>query len=216
MRSTLTTERLTLRPLTFDDAAWFSSYAGAPEIARMTGSVTTPLPLLSAEFWIMHKLSRVQRGLAYPYVMELGGEPIGMIDAFKRGPDAALELGYSMMPDYWGHGYMYEACEAVIAEAASRLGAARIIAGVFTDNPASLRLLRKLGFTAARSHEQWFSMGRMEKAKGVTLTLDIKAGQTLYEPRAGEIGSNPPSPIEETAPACSHDLLAPDKIAMRA
>ena len=180
MKQRLTTDRLTLRPLTLNDAAWFAGYAGAPEVARMTGSVTTGLTEMAAEFWIIRKLARQENRLAYPYVIEHEGERIGMIDLFKRSEDSALEIGYSMMPDYWGHGYMYEACDAIIEEARKTLGATRIVAGVFIDNPASLRLLRKLGFTAARTHEEWFSMGRMEKAKGVTLTLelpDLQQGQ---------------------------------------
>jgi len=44
-------------------------------------------------------------------------EPIGIVDLFKRSEDSALEIGYSMVPDYWGLGFMYEACEAVIEEA---------------------------------------------------------------------------------------------------
>ena len=177
MKKILETERLILRPLTLEDAAWFAGYAGAPEIARMTGSVTTGMSAMEAEFWIMRNLSRQDRGLANIYVMENKGVPIGMVDLFKRTEDSALEIGYSMMPDYWGLGFMYEACQAVIEDARVTLGARRIIAGVFIDNPASLRLLRKLGFTAARTHEEWFSMGRMEKAKGVTLALEIPAIQ---------------------------------------
>lgn len=173
MQQTLTTERLTLRPLKVTDAAWFAGYAGAAEVARQTGSVTVGMTEMAAEFWILRKLAHHDNRLAYPYVIMHGDEPIGMVDLFKRGEDSALEIGYSLMPNYWGLGFMHEACEAVIAEAKRTLGAKRIIAGVFIDNPASLKLLRKLGFTAARSHEQWFSMGRMEKAKGVTLTLEL-------------------------------------------
>ena len=195
MKDKLKTQRLTLRPLNVADAAWFASYAGAPEIARMTGSVTTGLTEMAAEFWIIRKLARQSNRLAYPYVMELEGAPIGMIDLFKRSEDSALEIGYSMMPEYWGHGYMYEACEAVIEEGKRALGAKRIIAGVFIDNPASLRLLHKLGFTAARTHEEWFSMGRMEKAKGVTLTLEIPHLQH----RQKDEGLSPPSRQEHSS-----------------
>jgi len=177
MRQLLTTDRLTLRPLTFEDAAWFSAYAGQPEVARMTGSVTTNMTELEAEFWVMRKLARQERGLAHIYVIEHSGPAqgttrIGIVDLFKRSQDSALEIGYSLAPEYWGQGFMIEACKAVIKEAKRTLGAARIIAGVFADNPASIRLLIKLGFTSADTHEEWFSMGRMEKAKGVTLTLD--------------------------------------------
>jgi len=98
MKDTLKTQRLTLRPLNVADAAWFASYAGAPEIARMTGSVTTGLTEMA-------------------------------------------------------------------------------------------------GFTAARTHEEWFSMGRMEKAKGVTLTLEIPHLQH----RQKDEGLSPPSRQEHSS-----------------
>lgn len=173
MRPIIETDRLYLRPLQLSDAKWFASYAGAPEVARMTGSITTGISEMEAEFWIMRNLSRQKRGLAYIYVIEHDGAPIGIVDLFKRTEDAALEIGYSLMPEHWGKGYMYEACVAMIAEARDSLGATRIIAGVFADNPGSIRLLVKLGFTAAKTSELWFSMGRMEKARGVTLTLEL-------------------------------------------
>ena len=198
MKQTLKTDRLTLRPLKLTDAAWFAGYAGAPEVARMTGSITVGITEMEAEFWIMRNLSRQDRGLAYPYVMMHGDDPIGIVDLFKRTEDSALEIGYSMAPDYWGLGFMYEACEAVIDEAKRTLGATRIIAGVFIDNPASLRLLRKLGFTAARSHEKWFSMGRMEKAKGVTLTLELKPNQQWL--KDDELST----PSRHTPPSATH------------
>jgi len=103
-------------------------------------------------------------------------EPIGIVDLFKRSEDSALEIGYSMVPDYWGLGFMYEACEAVIEEAKRTLGATR-------------------GFTAARTHEEWFSMGRMEKAKGVTLTLELDRSPSWQE----EDGLNSPPRHREPA-----------------
>ncbi len=169
----LTTQDLTLRPLCLADAAWFGRYAGEAEVARMTGSITTPMPELAAEFWVMRKCARREQGLAYPYVIEHGGVRIGMVDLFKSTQDAVFEIGYSMMPQYWGMGYTQQACQAVIEQARASLGVTRITAAVFVDNPASIHLLRKLGFSALRTHEQWFSMGRMEKAQGVTLCLAL-------------------------------------------
>ena len=173
MEPILTTQDLALRPLRLADAAWFGNYAGKADVARMTGSITTPMPELAAEFWVMRKCARREQGLAYPYVIEHAGVPIGMVDLFKSAQDAVFEIGYSMMQEYWGMGYTQQACKAVIEHARKTLGVTRITAGVFVDNPASIHLLRKLGFSALRTHEQWFSMGRMQKAQGVTLCLEL-------------------------------------------
>lgn len=182
MRPILNTDRLVLRPLTLADAKPYSKYAGTEEIARMTGSVALPFPVMSAEFWIMEKLSKARRGMAYIYVIELAGRMVGMIDLFKRDPDGPLEIGYSLAKDAWGNGYATESCKAIINEARETLGAKRIVAGVFADNPASLKLLHKLGFNTKDTHQEWFSMARMEKARGIYLSLDLTdANAPLHE-----------------------------------
>lgn len=174
MRKTINTERLVLRPIGLGDVSELSKLGGAQQIASMSAAITAPFPELSAEFWVMQKCAQARRGLSFAYAITIGGgELMGVVEIFRREPDAALELGYWLGTPFWGHGYMIEACRAVICEAGERLGAERISAGVFVDNPKSLRLLHKLGFTAAQSYQAWFSMARMEKAQGVALTLEI-------------------------------------------
>ncbi len=174
MRHRIETERLVLRPIGLGDVSAMSKLGGAPAIAPMTEMITAPFPELSAEFWVMQKCAQARRGLSFAYAITLGGgELMGVVEVFRREPDAALELAYWLGTPFWGQGYMIEACRAVLREARERLGAQRITTGVFVDNPRALRLLRKLGFTAAQSYQAWFSMARMEKAKGIPLTLEL-------------------------------------------
>src|SRR3546814_5651513 len=72
-------------------------------------------------------------------------EIVGGID-FHRGDDGAHELGYWLTPAVWGRGYATEAGHAVIAMARHALGYRRLPAWHFVDNPASARVLAKLGF----------------------------------------------------------------------
>ena len=58
------------------------------------------------------------------------------------GPD----LGYAVLPAHAGQGFAVEAARAVIADAGSRPGIARLHAIVNPDNVASIGLLQKLGF----------------------------------------------------------------------
>ena len=57
MRDTLQTERLVLRQTELRDAAAFSALVSDFDIARMTGSIAYPYPVLSAEFKIMSFLA---------------------------------------------------------------------------------------------------------------------------------------------------------------
>jgi RimJ/RimL family protein N-acetyltransferase len=55
-------------------------------------------------------------------------------------------IGYYVLPDYWGNGYASEAAQLLVAYAFDELNAHRVEASVQADNPASKRVLEKLGF----------------------------------------------------------------------
>ena len=185
MRNEIKTERLVLRPLTLEDAPAFSKLASDYDIAKMTGSIPHPFPLFSAEFKIMYLRRQKERGLAYPYAITRNGrELIGVIDLFRSAPDAALEIGYWIGKPYWGQGLATEAAKAVIQEARDTLGVKALLAGAFVDNPASLRVLDKLGFQPTGDEEMYFSMARMKKARSINLRLDIEAQQQAMPMRS--------------------------------
>lgn len=56
------------------------------------------------------------------------------------------ELGYWLIPDYWGSGAAQECVAAVVAHGFDSMGLHRIGAEVDTDNLRSCRLLERLGF----------------------------------------------------------------------
>ncbi len=178
MRDILNTKRLVLRQLELGDAPAISRLAGEYDIACMTGSFPHPFPLLSAEFKVMDLQQKKRRSLAYPYAITFdGGELMGMVDLFRRETDAALEIGYWLGKPYWRQGYITEAANAIIAESHKTLGADSLIAGVFSDNLASLRVLQKLGFELTGRAEMYFSMSRLEKVHSLDLRLNISSYQ---------------------------------------
>ena len=186
MRNEIGTERLVLRQLALNDAAAFSKLADDYNISKMTGSLPHPFPLYSAEFKIMYLRQQKRRGLAYPYAITVnGGELIGVMDLFRSAPDTALEIGYWIGKPYWGQGLSTEAAKAIIQEAKDILGVQALMAGVFADNPASLRVLEKLGFKTTGSEEMYFSIARMEKARSVILRLDLETQQRAIPLNSG-------------------------------
>lgn len=77
------------------------------------------------------------------------GEIIGGIGLRPRDEEpVTFELGYCLRPDYWGAGLATEAVAAISAFGFEQLGVRRIVAEVFVSNPASGRVLEKLGFRA--------------------------------------------------------------------
>jgi len=177
MRNNLHTERLKLRQTEARDATAFSRLASDFDVARQTGSIPFPFPLLSAEFKIMSFHAGKRRGLAHPYAITLKGsdEMIGVTDLFKRDQQSLWEIGYWIGRPFWGQGYMTEACEALLAEANRTLGPEDRVAGAFTDNPGSSRVLEKLGFERTGEPNAYFSMGRLKNAQSQDFILKAAA-----------------------------------------
>ena len=174
MRHKNETERLVLRQIELRDAKAFSKLGSDFDIARMTGSFPHPFPLISAEFKVMHLRAQKRRGLAHPYTITIkdgSDDMIGGADLFKRSAEALWEIGYWIGRPYWGKGYITEACSALLTEADSTLGPQDRIAGVFTDNPGSARVLQKLGFELYGETEHYFSMARLKKTPSQDFVL---------------------------------------------
>ncbi|MGI9516651.1 MAG: GNAT family N-acetyltransferase [Pirellulaceae bacterium] len=57
-----------------------------------------------------------------------------------------VDLGYRLLPDYWGKGLATESCQPLIPWGFQQLGLSRIIAEAHRDNVASIRVMEKLGF----------------------------------------------------------------------
>jgi [ribosomal protein S5]-alanine N-acetyltransferase len=73
------------------------------------------------------------------------------------------ELGYALGREYWGQGLMQEALAALLSAAFGSLGLRRIEAEVSTRNPASARLLVRLGFTKeGLLRKRWIVKGHAE------------------------------------------------------
>ena len=69
-----------------------------------------------------------------------------------RRDDAAVELGYSVLPEHRRRGYAEEANRALIRWARDEHGIRRFLASVSPDNGPSLALVRKLGFVEVGRH----------------------------------------------------------------
>jgi RimJ/RimL family protein N-acetyltransferase len=152
------TKRLTLRPGWPEDAPAVARAIGHEAVVRMLAKAPWPYRLADAESF----LSR-PRGAGEAFFLILGHEdgyprPIGGIGL---APDAdGHELGYWLAPEAWGRGYATEAGRAVVAIARDALRLKRLHAGPFVDNPASGRVLQKLGFRATGMVKGRYSAGR--------------------------------------------------------
>jgi RimJ/RimL family protein N-acetyltransferase len=97
---------------------------------------------------------------------------IGCVGLASDGGE--VELGYWFGREHWGRGYATEAARAVL-RLARTLGHRRIVAKHFTDNPASGRVLAKLGFKSTGEVRPSFSLARGCKAPAIVHTVEFGA-----------------------------------------
>jgi len=92
---------------------------------------------------------------------------IGFVCLNPKSKVGEFNLGYTFNFNYHGKGYATEACRAVLDHAFGKLQAQKVVTGTPTANPASVRLLERLGFkTIPGSPPGCFELSRDEwKAK---------------------------------------------------
>lgn len=138
------TERLLLRPGWEEDAAPLAAAIGDEAILTKLAKVPSPYKLTDAQEFL--GFERREGDADFLIVARTGGAPrlVGGVGLHPDGED--LELGYWIARPYWGLGFATEAARAVIDIARHTLRRRRLVSGHFIDNPASGRVLSKLGF----------------------------------------------------------------------
>lgn len=144
---TIETARLYLRPFTLADAPEVERLAGAFAVADTTLNIPHPYPEGIAVQWITRHPEDVQRGdvLTWAISARLNGTLYGAIGLHINATHQHGEVGYWVGQPYWGHGYASEAATAVLGHGFSVLGLNRIYARHFARNPASGRVMQKIG-----------------------------------------------------------------------
>lgn len=94
-------------------------------------------------------------GVQYWPIFELeSGAFMGCCGLRPFPEDGVYELGFHLLPAFWGRGLGPEAARAVIGYAFGTLGVKALVAGHHPGNAASARVLGKLGF--AYTHESLY------------------------------------------------------------
>lgn len=144
---TLGTQRLILRPFDLGDAAVVQRLAGDWAIADTTLLIPHPYLDGMAEEWISSHRPKFDAGemAVFAVVLRETGEIVGAVgfSIIKRFDRA--EIGYWIGKSYWGRGYCTEAASAVMEFGFLTYNLNRIYATHFLRNPASGRVMQKLG-----------------------------------------------------------------------
>jgi RimJ/RimL family protein N-acetyltransferase len=145
----LRTERLLLRQWRPADRDDFAALNADPAVMRHIGS--GPLDRAGSDgLWSQLRRDWSDRGHA-PWAVERAddGALLGFcglaIPTFLPQVLPAVEIGWRLRRDAWGHGYATEAAQAALDAAWRMMGMAQIVAIVHPDNDRSRALAERLG-----------------------------------------------------------------------
>jgi ribosomal-protein-alanine N-acetyltransferase len=144
----LATERLVLRRICQDDLDGVIAMRGNPETMRYI-----PRPLVTTVEEGMAHIATIESALesntAINWVVTLKDNDafMGVIGLYRIQPENhRAELGYMLLPEHHGKGYVTEAIDAVLAFGFETVNFHSIEAVIDPDNIASERVLQKNGF----------------------------------------------------------------------
>ena len=163
------TQRIRLRRLGPADAGPFTEAVNDPRIYRMLASVPPGQTKAQTLAWIATHARQREENTGHHFAIEprVGG-PSGIISATRATPNDPYDIGYWLMPAAWGQGYCTEAGQAVIGWLENTLSVAVLVSGYFVDNPASGKVLRKLGFLPC-GRSPMYSKGRGERSDHIMM-----------------------------------------------
>jgi RimJ/RimL family protein N-acetyltransferase len=195
----LETERLFLRPFQRADAPEFARLAGDWPVASMTSDIPYPFSAKQACGWLTPVRGEVR------FAIELEGQLIGGVGFYRR-PSGAAELGFWLGRAWWGCGYATEAATAVVRLGFKMHRLPGFTSAHFLDNPASGRVLAKLGFLhagrgwiscAARGHDVevfTFWLDRKQAARAIPAMAKDRPLRPRWRTWFGLPGSRSPGP----------------------
>lgn len=147
----LQTERLRLRHMAPEDAAFILDLLNGPAFHRFIGDRGVRTVEAARDYILTASGAAPARpGLGFHVVERKDdGCAVGICGLAKRDFLDDVDIGYAFLPQHGGQGYAFEAAQGVLAHARA-LDLHRLVATVHPENSASIRLLEKLGLRFER------------------------------------------------------------------
>lgn len=162
------TARLILRPVTPQQSGPITKAVNDPRVYRMVARIPPGQTKAQTLAWI----ATHERGRAtdtdHVFAVTLDRAFIGVTGAHRAATDLPFEIGYWLVPEYWGRGFCTEATAGLIMWLERRCRVRVLVSGHFADNPASGRVLKKLGFLPC-GRNRMVSAGRNEAAEHILM-----------------------------------------------
>jgi [ribosomal protein S5]-alanine N-acetyltransferase len=155
--------------------------AGDWEVARRLGRVPHPYSEKDA-FSFLETV--VPNEWVWAITRLESGELVGMVGLNPGPGHDTAELGYYVARGSWGIGIATEAAKRVVGYGFGTLGLRRLTSGYFLDNPASGRVLSKLGFVeVGRATRPCLATGSTLRSIEMRLEAGERSGCRRFAPK---------------------------------
>jgi RimJ/RimL family protein N-acetyltransferase len=141
------TNRLVIEEINLDDAQFIYDLMNTKGWLRFIGNRNIN-SITEAQNYISNKFIWAYNNWGYgPYKVSLKNQKIsiGICTLVKRNYLENLDIGFAVLPEFEGKGYMYESTKAMLDYALKELKQEKVFAFTEIDNKRSISLLKKLG-----------------------------------------------------------------------
>ena len=149
--TTLRSERLALRPLGVADARFVEGLYASPDVTRTLLRIQRPISSQGARA-LCETPSTVSGEHRFVAALQAGDQPIGLGTVrIPTAPHRVATIGYSVLPAFWSRGLATEMAGCLVEFAFGTLAAQEARATTLDGNPASARVLEKVGFEVLKA-----------------------------------------------------------------
>lgn len=141
------TERLIIRPMNLEDKEVIFELYNSPKFIKYIGNRNIKT-IADAENYIKDKFLPQFEKLGfgnYMVIVKDGNKKIGGVGIFEREGLEVVDIGFSLLEEFEGKGYAYEAAQKVMSVGMNQFGLKKISAITSKDNFSSQKLIEKLG-----------------------------------------------------------------------
>ncbi len=164
----LTTQRFLLQSIEAADQAFIFKGLSHPDVILYYGVSYETFESAKAQIDWYESLEKEQTGCWWKIVDKQTNEPVGACGMnYYSAQHEKAELGYWLLPEYWGKGIMQEVLPVVIEHLFSHWRLHRLEAIVETGNDASVKLLDRSGF----KYEGTLRDAEIKKGKRISLMM---------------------------------------------
>lgn len=149
----ITTERLTLSPLSEKDSAFIVELLNTEGWVKNIGDRNIRSKKDAREY--IQKVTNNPHITYWTVKLKHGRLPIGLVTMIKRDYLPFNDVGFAFLPQFFNKGYAFEATKAVLLALVNSNGLEIILAISLPDNKSSIKLIEKLGlkFEKMINHE---------------------------------------------------------------